>query len=149
MALNKNFYEEIYDRELMWIDMIDSNLLNVYYLTELKNFYLEKQQRLNYEFELTGNSFMKSVSYIINNIVVKLDFLINEDKKEKIINLNELKNLFLINVMNNNIPILKNEKIDKIEENKKDLYELRKKVTGDGAEDYLDDDFYYDNQKVA
>ena len=149
MALNKNFYNEIYENETMWIDMINSRLINVYYLIEIKEFYQKKQIILNEEFELTGNNMMKSISYAINNIIVKLDFFINEDRKGKIIRLKELNNLFLVNVINNNLPCINKKKVDEIKQDKKSLYELRNKITGQDNEDYIDDDFYYNSQKSA
>ena len=80
-------------------------------------------------------------------MVEKLDFIESEYKKGKRININELKNYFLINRLNNNIdipPELRKEK-----EDKKNIYELRNKVVNEDLEDYTDDDFYYENQKVA
>ena len=149
MALNKNFYNEIYKKETMWIDMLKLNLINVYYLSEIKEFYQEKQKRLNYEYELTGNSIMKSISFVLNNIIVKLDFFINEDKKGKIIRLTELNNLFLINVLNNNLAPVNKKNPSEMKQGKKSLYELRNKITGQDNEDYIDDDFYYNSQKIA
>lgn len=149
MALNKNFYNEIYEKETMWIDMLKSNLINVYYLSEIKEFYQSKQNILNDEFELTGNSIMKSISFALNNIIVKLDFFINEEKKGKIIRLRELNNLFLLNVLNNNLPPINKKIVNEIQKDKKILYELRNKITNQDNEDYVDDDFYYDNQKIA
>jgi len=149
MALNKNFYNEIYENEAMWIDMINSKLINVYYLVEIKEFYQKKQIILNDEFELTGNNLMKSISYAINNIIVKLDFFINEDQKGKIIRLKELNNLFLVNVINNNLPPINKKTVNEIKQDKKSLYELRNKITDQDNEDYIDDDFYYNSQKVA
>ena len=149
MALNKNFYKEIYENETMWIDMINSKLINAYYLIEIKEFYQKKQIILNAEFELTGNNMMKNISYAINNIIVKLDFFINEDKKGKIIRLRELNNLFLVNVLNNNLPPINKKTVNQINHDKKSLYELRNKIIGEDNEDYIDDDFYYNSQKVA
>lgn len=139
MALKQNFYDEIYDKEQMWINMINSNLLNIYYLPELRDFYVGKQERLNYEYELTGNDLIRSISYSLNNIVVKLDYFIDEDKKGNIINLKELLDLFLTNKLNNNVSYVNSN----VSQNNKNLYELRNKVINEGSEDYLDDDFYY------
>ncbi len=149
MALNKNFYSEIYEKETMWIDMIKLNLINVYYLSEIKEFYTEKQNQLEYEYELTGNGMMRSISLTLNNIIVKLDFFIDEDRKGKIIRLRELNNLFLINVLNNNLPHINKKNVNQIQQDKKSLYELRKQISTQGNEDYIDDDFYYNSQKIA
>lgn len=144
MTLNKNFYKEIYDKEKMWMYMIDSNLMNVYYLTELKKFYLEKKQHLKDEV-LIDNGLIKK----IDNIILKLDYIQKEDEMGYIINLIQLKDLFLINRLDNNISTFKTSKLEKVEQNKRFLYDLRNKVTSEGNEDYIDDDFYYDEQKVA
>lgn len=145
MALKQNFYEEIYDEERNWIELLDSNLINVYYLPVLKQFYYERQVRLSYEYELTLNPIIKSMSNLLNNIIVKIDYIIEEDQKGIPVNIVELKNYFLINQLNNNI--ISNEQRP-IQENI-GIYALRKKSDSKGLEDYTDDDFYYENQKVA
>ena len=148
MALDKNFYSEIYEKETMWIDMLKSNLMNVYYLPEIKKFYIEKQAVLDYEFQLTRNDIMRSISFALNNIIVKIDDFIKEDKKGTVIILEDLIDLFLINIFNKNMPIINKSDINITQQNKKSLYELRKKITDQNNEDYIDDDFYY-NKKVA
>ena len=149
MALKNNFYDEIYDEERNWIDMIDSNLLNVYYLLELRKFYYERQVIISDEYKLTLNPFMKSIWSILNNIVEKLDFIESEYKKGKRVNISELKKFFVINIINNNIPVVNKKNVNQIQQDKKSLYDLRKQVIGEMNEDYIDDDFYYENQKVA
>lgn len=148
MALNTNFYEEIYEKEKTWIDIIKSNLMNIYYLPELRDFYFKKQERLNYEFELTGNEFIKAFSNAITTIIIKINYLIDEDKKGNIVNINEICNYFLINKLNNNMSYTNSDKLNKITNNKNNLYELRKKIVDENLEDYIDDDFYY-NKKAA
>ena len=145
MALKENFYEEIYEEERNWSDMIDMNLLNVYYLVELKKFYYDRQVRLNYEYELTFNPIIKSMLYLLNNVLIKIDYIINEDKLNNPINIKELKNYFLINQLNNNISYVAYEEIP-ID---KGIYNLRQKCVNEDLDDYIDDDFYYENQKVA
>ena len=147
MALKNDFYEEIYKEEKNWIEMIDSKLLNVYYLSELRKFYYERQVIVSYEYNLTLNPIMKSIWTILNNMVSKLDFIEIEYKKGKRINISELKNYFLINRLSNNIDIPLELKKDN--ENKRNIYELRNKVVSEDLEDYTDDDFYYENEKVA
>lgn len=147
MALKSNFYDEIYEEEKKWIEMLDAKLLNVYYLSELRKFYYERQVIISDEYKLTLNPIMKSIWIELNNMVEKLNFIESEYKKEKRVNINELKNYFLINRLNNNIDIP--IELRKDSENKKSIYELRNKVENENLEDYIDDDFYYDNQKVA
>lgn len=148
MALNTNFYEEIYEKENTWIDVIKSNLMNIYYLPELRDFYFKKQERLSYEFELTGNEIIKTFSNAISTIIIKIDCLINEDRKGNIVNINEICDYFLINKLNNNMTYTSSDKLNKITNNKNNLYELRKKIVDENLEDYIDDDFYY-NKKAA
>ena len=143
MALNQKFYKEIFEKEEMWLNMIDSNLINIYYLPELKKNYEEYYKRLEYESALTGNNILKSISYAINNIIVKLDYIIEEEKKGNIINLSEIKDYFLLNLFNNNIKQI--NKMIAIQNHRKDLYELRKKVINEE----LDDDFYYEEREKA
>lgn len=143
MALNQKFYREIFEKEEMWMNMIDSNLINIYYLPELKKIYEEYHKRIEYEFALTGNGILKSISYAINNIIVKLDYIIESEKQGKMINLNELKEYFLLNLFNNNIKPL--NKMIVLQNHKKDLYELRNKVINEE----LDDDFYYKERGKA
>jgi len=148
MALSTNFYEEIYEKEKTWIDIIKSNLMNIYYLPELRDFYFKKQERLSYEFELTGNEIIKTFSNAISAIIIKIDCLINEDRKGNIANINEICDYFLINKLNNNMTYTNSDKLNKITNNKNNLYELRKKIVDENLEDYIDDDFYY-NKKAA
>lgn len=140
MALQYNFYEEILDNEKTWIINLEYNLLNVYYLPELKNFYDKKIQKLNKEYELTQNKLIKSIYSCLKNIVDKIDEFIEQNEKGNSVNLNELKNLFFINVLNNNFV---QDKIDipVKEDNVKSIYELRNKINSEE----LDDDFYYSN----
>jgi len=115
--------------------MIKSKLINAYYLPELRKFYEEKQEKLNYEYELTGNDFIKNISFVLNNIIVKIDYFIKKYKNGEEININELSDYFLINKFNNNVSN------DTELQNKKDIYKLINKFEND---DNLEDDFYYD-----
>lgn len=145
MALKNDFYDEIYREEKNWIEMLDAKLLNVYYLSELKKFYYERQIIVSYEYNLTLNPVMKSIWMVLDNIVQKLEFIESEYKKGKRVDIYELKNYFLINRLNNNIDIPPELR----KESKKNIYELRNKIIQQNSEDYMDDDFYYENQKVA
>ena len=144
MSLTKKIYEEIIEKETTWIGMINENLLNIFYLPELKKFYSEKKYRFDYEFQLTENDIIKSISHTLNRIIQKIDYIIEQDKIGNSVKLTELSNLFLINKLTNNVP-LKKKKIEKINENKKNLYELRNKVINEE----LDDDFYYKERGKA
>lgn len=147
MALKNNFYDEIYKEEKNWIELLDAKLLNVYYLSELRKFYYERQVIVSHEYNLTLNPIMKSIWIVLNNMVEKLDRIDSDYKMGKRINLNELKNYFLVNILSNNIEIPL--ELRQNNEKKNNLYELRNKVVNEGLEDYTDDDFYYEQQKVA
>lgn len=147
MALKNDFYDEIYKEEINWIEMLNAKLLNVYYLLELRKFYYERQVIVSHEYNLTLNPIMKSIWTVLNNMVEKLDHIDSDYKMGKRINLKELKNYFLVNILSNNIEIPLELRQNNEKKNK--LYELRNKVVNEGLEDYTDDDFYYENQKVA
>lgn len=148
MLLNTKFYKEIYEKENMWINMLDLGLINTYYLEEIKQFYVSKLNILICNNKLLEENVVKKLSIAINNIIFKLNYFINEDKNGYDINLSDLKNLFLINRFSNNVNIIKSEKTikpDRIQE----LYQLKKYISNEKNEDYTDDDFYYENQKVS
>ena len=145
MALKEKFYEEIYEEERNWTDLIDMNLLNVYYLVELRKFYNDRQLRLSYEYELTFNPIIKSMLNLINNVISKINYIINEDKMNNPINIKELKNYFLINQLNNKVSY---DLYDDVQEDK-GIYKLRQKSINEDLDGYIDDDFYYESQKVA
>lgn len=149
MALDKKFYEEIYEKENMWMDIIDSGLINVYYLEEIRKFYIDKQDILNCELQLSQEDDIKKVSVYLNNIIVKLNYLINENKNGYVINIPDLKKFFLINMFNKKNGDNHTKTNKTIFEGTKKLYELRNKITNQDNEDYTDDDFYYENKKVA
>ena len=149
MALTQDFYKDILEKEKTWITNLQYNLLNIYYLPELKNFYQEKQNRLIYEGDLTNNMLIRSISFTINKLMDKIDEFIKLNEEGKDIDLQELKNYFLISVLNNDVYYIKKDRLEEISNNKHDLYELRQKLEYKDLEDYIDDDFYYENQKVA
>ena len=149
MALTQDFYKDILEKEKSWITNLQYNLLNIYYLPELKNFYQEKQNRLIYEGDLTGNMLIRTISFTLDKLMDKIDEFIKLNEEGKDIDLQELKNYFLISVLNNDVYYIKKDRLEEISNNKHDLYELRQKVINEGSEDYLDDDFYYPGKKAA
>lgn len=149
MALTQDFYKEIIDKEKSWLINLQYNLLNVYYLPELKKFYQEKKKRLDYEADLTGNMLIRSISFTLDKMIDKLNNFMKEYQKGNEVNLKELNNLFLISNLNNDVYYVKKDKLEEISENKNSLYELRQKVINENSEDYLDDDFYYTGRKAA
>lgn len=149
MALTQDFYKDILEKEKSWIINLQYNLLNIYYLPELKNFYQEKQNRLIYEGDLTGNMLIRTISFTLDKLMDKIDEFIKLNEEGKDIDLQELKNYFLISVLNNDVYYIKKDRLEEISDNKHDLYELRQKVINEGSEDYLDDDFFYTGKKAA
>ena len=147
MALTRSFYQDITEKEEMWIKNIEKNLLNIYYLPELKNFYINIKERFKYEFELTNNAIMKIFSNSIDNLINKIDSLLKEYEEDKVIDLNELKSLFFTNIITNNIESFVYSNLNRIDDEKSQLYELRGKVINEISGDYLEDDFFYESQK--
>ena len=149
MALTQDFYKDILEKEKSWIINLQYNLLNIYYLPELKNFYQEKQNRLVYEADLTNNMLIRGISFTINKLIDKIDEFIKLSEEGKDIDLKELRNYFLISVLNNDVYYVKKDRLEEINDSKNNLYELRQKVINEGSEDYLDDDFFYTGKKAA
>lgn len=150
MVLKSNFYEQIYEQENIWLEMIDNNLLNVYYLTELKRFYTERQLSLSCEYELTLDHITEIILFLLSNIIEKIDYIIDEDKNGNFVDLSQLKNYFLISQLSRtNVEyISKIAKTVKTSKRERNIYDLRNKVIDETLEDYLDDDFYYSEKKV-
>jgi len=149
MALTQDFYKDILDKEKTWITNLQYNLLNIFYLPELRKFYQEKQSRLIYEGDLTDNPLIRSISFTINKLIDKIDEYISLNESGKEVDLQELKNFFLISVLNNDIYYVKKDKLEQINDSKHNLYELKQKIINEGREDYLDDDFYYSGKKAV
>ena len=139
MVLQYDFYQEIIDKEKTWLINLDYNLLNIYYLPELKSFYQEKLDRLNYECTVKPNKLIKAIAGCIENMVYKLDYFLNENDAGRDINIKELSNFFILNLLQNSI--CENDEIIK-KQPENSIYILWNKIE---TED-LDDDFYY-NEK--
>ena len=100
MALSTDFYSEIFKNEQKWIEYINSNFINITYCKlELRPFYIDKKNILEKEYEATNNQILGQVLNVIDKIINKLDFIINEYQNEDI---KALESLFLVNQMNNN-----------------------------------------------
>lgn len=143
MALGTDFYNEICEKEKKWENMLISNLLNVYYLPELKNFYLEKLNIINAEYSINKNEISKSIILSIEKIISKLDYLINETESGNVVNIYSLLDLFVFNKTYKSMlfPNNKNEHVAK-----KNIYELREiKI----KEQDIEDDFYYEDREVV
>ena len=100
MALKNNFYDEIFEEEKKWIDLINSNLLNsIYFKRELKPFYLKKRTELINEYSSTKSNVIKMFIELINNILTEIDLLIQKHENNQKVDCSSLIPLFLKNQM--------------------------------------------------
>lgn len=105
MALTKKFYEEIFEKEVYWTDLAQTNLLNIYYLNGkngIKDFYIKKRNDLTFEYESNKNVVLKFFIDMIDQILLKIESLTKNYENNINIDIVELTNLFLINQMSNN-----------------------------------------------
>lgn len=150
MALSDEFYKEIYDKEKKWNDQINKKLFNITYCKlELKPFYIEKKEKLEYEYSLTNNDFLKPFIDSISKIIDKINYFQELSLQNKSIDSNELIPLFLNNRKNNNIENKDNINLNLIKlQARKELLEEKKeqlinsKINQD--DEYLYDDFDYE-----
>ena len=139
MALNKDFYDEIHKKEQKLIELIEKNLLNIYYINYSLN-YKKKLEELTYEYNLTNNKMIGQTIEEIKVIINKIDELEEIYRKGNEINIKELLPLFLINKTFNNIEYKKTE----IQTKKEFLQQLKNNyviIPQKNEEEYLYDDF--------
>lgn len=102
MALNNDFYSEIFTNEQKWIELINSKLLNIIYCNlALKPFYLEKKSVLEQEYNLTNNKIIGQILSVLDNIINKIESLDEAYKNNQNTDIKELIPLFLATQMNN------------------------------------------------
>ena len=167
MALKKDFYIELFEKEENWIKMINNpkgNLLtSTYCKFELKPFYLEKIKELENEQKQGNNQIIQSLYFGICDILNKLNEFIEKFEESKRIDFKELLPLFCINIMRNEKFTIREEKNDinllepAINDLKKEeLGELRNKVVkymkkgkkeSNPDYDYVFDTFYDEEPK--
>lgn len=143
MNLNDDFCKEIFKREKEWINLANKNLLNVYYINGrngLREFYESKKIELQENYSATSK-LVKTMTDMINNILLKIDFVTNEHKDGKRIDMKCITDLFLLYQLNDNK-----------EDNRYNLVELQakalEKLEGNfilPREEY-DDDYLYDDE---
>jgi len=143
MNLNDDFCKEIFKREKEWINLANKNLLNVYYINGrngLREFYESKKVELQENYSATSK-LVKTITDMINNILLKIDFVTNEHKDGKRIDMKCITDLFLLYQLNDNK-----------EDNRYNLVELQakalEKLEGNfilPREEY-DDDYLYDDE---
>lgn len=150
MALDKNFYNEIFECEQKWSELIKSNLLNsVYCNLTLKPFYVEKRKELKEEYNQTKNEIIKQIILIINDIINEIDLFNYEYVNYKKPNISSLLSLFLITKMNNDTQKdnhdieNKHEVINELQKEKQNLRDQMNSYNRNTKEleDYVYDDF--------
>ena len=146
MVLQYDFYQEIIDKEKTWIINLDYNLLNVYYLSELKEFYMNKYNELSEELKNQENPLINSIINVIGTMISKLDLIINTHNEGKDVDLNILENYFLTSILKNEgynktKKSTSQSRFQNISEDKDYLYDLRDRLSNIGLGD-IDNDFY-------
>lgn len=156
MALDNNFYNEIFKKEAYWTELAKKGLLNIYYLNgknSIKEFYLNKKAELEAEYKLTNNQIQEQFLNIIISIIDKIGILTDEYREGNNIDITSLTTIFLSNQMNNNenkeVKQTNTNKIKKeILEKLRNMYVADKRNEDDPNYDYLYEDFP-DKQKTA
>lgn len=142
MTLKQGFYKEIFENEERWIEYANKKLLNVYYLSELKEFYLNKQKEL--EPEASNNQVLEIFLNIIKSIINQIDIVTNEYREGKSVDINTVTNLFFSNQMKmENKEEKKDSNMDIIRlQVQKELLENQKKQLL--SNNLYDDDYLYE-----
>jgi len=112
MALNNNFYSEIFEKELYWTKLAEKNLLNIYSLdgkNGLKGFYENKKAQLEIEYNQSNNELQKQFLNIITNIIDQINLLVDDYRKGKNVDVKSLTKNFLSQQMNNNCDKVKQD----------------------------------------
>lgn len=143
MNLNDDFCKEIFKREKEWINLANKNLLNIYYMNGrngLREFYESKKLELQENYS-SNSKLVKTITGMINNILLKIDYVTNEHKDGKRVDVKCITDLFLLYQLNDNK-----------EDNRYNLVELQakalEKLEGNfilPREEY-DDDYLYDDE---
>lgn len=156
MALRNNFYNEIFEQEQKWIELVNNNLLNsIYCNLVLKPFYVERKKELESEYKLAKNIIIGQVLEIMNKIIKKIELFDVQYKNFENCDISSLIPLFLTNQMNNSVQ--KENNSTNVED--MDVLQIRKEILEDkirelrnipieDQEDYLYDDFPEERRKV-
>ena len=150
MALENNFYQEINNKEQKWIELIENNLLNIYYFeAELDPFYIKKLEELTYEYNLTNSKFIGLVKEEVSAILLKLEELENAYRAGKEINIKSLIPLFLTNKFINNVVKEDNNDLKNLKIRKEVLQSIKSGIKKENIQDdYLYDDFPEEQEKT-
>ena len=102
MALNRDFYNEIYENEDKWIYYINNNLLNTVYIKyTLKPFYERKKEEIEKDYNISGNEILGQILSIITNILNQINNLNEHYRNLKFVDTTTLLPLFLTNQLSN------------------------------------------------
>ena len=155
MALKKDFYSEIFEKEQKWIELMDKNLLNsVYCKFSLQPFYETKKLELVREYTSTKSEIIKNLIIIINQILSQIEMLYKMYLDGQNTNMNTLIPLFLSSQMSNTLKVddnkpLVNSEVDKLQIKKQILEnKLSNYYKSETEEDYVYDDFPEETRKI-
>ncbi len=149
MALNSDFYMDIFKKEAYWTQLAKDKLLNVYYLDKIKSFYQDKKNYINKELESTNSVLLNNFFQMMDDIIKKIDLVTTNYRKGLKVDINSIVNLFISNKMNNSN--INNNVVEGLDEDtdiirlqvrKKILENKMKKIS---KESDFDDSYMYDD----
>ncbi|MBQ9072755.1 MAG: hypothetical protein IJY25_06325 [Bacilli bacterium] len=104
MALNPMVYiDDIFATEQQYLVFLNRNLLNAYYLDQLKDFYVGKKEEILKDENAINNKFLSNTLNMINKMLNDIEELIELRKQGINVDVKQLSNSFLINQINNNV----------------------------------------------
>ena len=122
MALEKNFYQEIQEKEQLWIELINKKLMNIYFFNaELVPFYNKKLEQLNKEYDSTNNKIIGQIIEEIKYIIVKLNEFDETYRLGETIDIKSLIPLFLTSKLNNEKQVDNNSSVVDLSKKEKKL----------------------------
>ena len=152
MALKMNFYNEIFENEQKWEELINKNLLNsIYCSLVLKPFYTKKRVELENEYNASNNQMIKQILSVIDSILFKIEEFKSLYENSKSVDIKELLPLFLSNQMSNDNQKENKDSLELLKEKKRileDKIRLYARENPIEYPDYVYDDFPEENLKA-
>lgn len=151
MALKKDFYTEIFEKEQKWIELINTNLLNsIYCKFSLQPFYIAKKKELEQEYALTHNEIMGNVVGTLDLMISQLEILYEQFRTGNTVDMTSLMPLFLSTKMSNSYKSENTNQMSQLQIKRQMLeQEIRNVQQGNFIEeDYVYDDFPEEVRKV-
>ncbi|MBQ2946443.1 MAG: hypothetical protein IJE04_01140 [Bacilli bacterium] len=143
MALKKDFYTEIFEKEQKWIELINTKLLNAIYCKfSLQPFYISKKKELEQEYFLTHNEIMGNVVSTLDLLISQLEVLYEQFRTGYTADANSLIPLFLITKMSNSY---KNENINEMSQLQIKKQKLEQEIRNAKQEVSFQEDYVYDD----